>query len=660
MRKLSSGVLITLVALLSFTSCEKLNPNAPQSCFAAMDVIVAGVPTMFNSSCSVNAVSFSWTFGDGNASSEANPSHTYSEGGTFTVTLVVTNADGDTDESSLSITVEAPSIIEHSGTIDEDETWIEGTHLITGIVRFNAILTIEPGATILFAQGARLDIGNGSGVSGATLIANGTAAKPITFTSAAATKTPGDWDYIGFYDAASSASSMQYCIIEYGGGYSENYGAVYITGSSVSIENCTIRYSENHGISLTTDGWFESFENNTMEENGLYAITLYGNYAHTIGSGNTLTSDRGIFVRADEMEQENATWLKQTCPYVLDGILRIESNTGAKLTIMPGADIRFTNSARVYVGNASGEFGTLVAEGTDSERIQFTSAAPEATRSPGDWDGIWFYDGAGTSSSFAYCDVSYSGGYSANYGMLHVDGSSIAVTNSTFKNSQTMGISLADDGSFQTFSDNTFEGNADFPIQIFGNHVHTIGTGNTFNTGPGIEVRADKLEQSDVTWLKQNVPYILDGIFRIESNSGSKLTIEPGTTVKFTESARIYVGNASGEFGILVADGEPDNKITFTSAAPAGFESQGDWDGIWFYNGTGNGTILDNCVISYGGGYSSNSGNLNMLNQAPGIPEISNCLIENSGSYGIYLGNNASPTLTNNTFSNNVSGDTNL
>ena len=49
-----------------------------------------------------------------------------------------------------------------------------------------------------------------------------------------------------------------------------------------------------------------------------------------------------------------------------------------------------------------------------------------------------------------------------------------------------------------------------------------------------------------------------------------------------------------------------------------------------------------------------------MKNEAVGIPVISMCQIENSAAWGIYLDNSANPTLTDNIFGNNASGDTNL
>jgi len=44
-----------------------------------------------------SVVSYSWDFGDGNTSTEKNPSHTYADNGIYTVKLIVTDDDGATD-----------------------------------------------------------------------------------------------------------------------------------------------------------------------------------------------------------------------------------------------------------------------------------------------------------------------------------------------------------------------------------------------------------------------------------------------------------------------------------------------------------------------------------------------------------------------------------
>jgi parallel beta-helix repeat protein len=656
--KNKSLVFILLIATFLVFSCKKEETNTVEACFVTPMIIEAGIPAVFNSSCSVNGVSFSWNFGDGSSSQEANPTHTFSEGGDFSVTLTVTDADGSTDEVTHSVSVEAPSLIEHSGAISSDETWIEGMHLITSDVHVNgAILTIEPGATVMFASGTALYIGYQSGASGATLLANGTAEKPITFTSSAATKSAGDWDFIWFDENASMISSMQYCMVEYGGGYSDGYGAIHVNGSSLAFDHSSLHYAEHFGISLTDDGMFSSFTENTMSDVGLHLISIYGENTHTIGSGNNLSGAKGIRVRAGDIEASDVTWLKQTCAYEIEGNLYVGSASSAKLTLMPGVEIRMGAGAALYVGYRSNTFGTLIAEGNSGERILITSSAAVATKSPGDWDFLWFDDGAGTNSSLAYCDLEYGGGYSENYGMIHVNGSSISISNSSIGNSEYKGVTLTNDGFFESCEDNVFEDNGTYPIEIFGNWTHTIGAGNGFISGSGILVRADDMEQSNVSWLNHDVPYIFTGSHYIGSTGGSTLNIEPGTVLKFTESSRMYVGYHSGRFGNLVASGEVDNEIVFTSGAATGFETPGDWDGIWFYDGTGAASILDHCILSYGGGYGSNSGNLNIQNESAGIPVISNCQIENSAAWGVYLGNNADPTLTDNTFSNNASGD---
>lgn len=657
--KLSRWGLIFLAALV-ITSCKKeevKDPNAPEACIDPPSEIIAGTPVMFSSSCSVNGLTYAWDFGDGGTSTDANPAHTFTAGGEYTVTLIVDNREGGTDEVTQTVIVQTPSIVEHSGVISEDETWIEAVHLITGDVYVRgATLTIEPGAVVTFSSGAGLYIGSGSNSAGATLIAEGTSDKTITFTSAAATKSPGDWDFLGFYEGASEQSVMQYCVVEYGG-KSINNGAIYVDGANVSIENSKVRYSGNYGIALTNDAWFRSFTGNEVYENEDAPISIYGNYAHTIGEANEISGDKGIRVAGDWVEKEEATWLKQTTAYFIDGDLNVGSTTGTKLTFSPGVEVRMGSKTSISVGN-SNTFGTLIAEGTGSDQITFTSAAAEALRSPGDWDYLGFYDGAGNASSLAYCHFEYGGGYSSSIGMIYVDGASVSLTNCYVSNSESVGISLTNDGMFESFTGNTFEDNSTYPVEIYGNYVHTLGEENSFQEGSGILVKGDNVEQADITWHNQGIPYVVDNDINLGTQTGSRLVIEPGTVLKFTENSSFNIGNSS-KFGVLVADGEPDNMIVFTSGAPEGFEAPGDWDGIWFYEGTGSNSILDNCQVSYGGGYSTSSGNLTVRNGNPGVPEISNTLIAHSAAWGIYINNNSDPALMEVAYANNALGDIN-
>jgi len=58
-----------------------------------------------NSSDDNGVVSSSWSFGDGTSSSATNPSHTYTQEGSYTITLTVTDTAGQTGSTAQSVTV---------------------------------------------------------------------------------------------------------------------------------------------------------------------------------------------------------------------------------------------------------------------------------------------------------------------------------------------------------------------------------------------------------------------------------------------------------------------------------------------------------------------------------------------------------------------------
>ena len=72
--------------------------NKPVANFTALNTISCKAPlTVTFTNTSLGAVAYNWDFGDGNTSTIRNPIHTYTTTGNFTVTLIITNANGCSD-----------------------------------------------------------------------------------------------------------------------------------------------------------------------------------------------------------------------------------------------------------------------------------------------------------------------------------------------------------------------------------------------------------------------------------------------------------------------------------------------------------------------------------------------------------------------------------
>ncbi len=155
---------------------------------------------------------------------------------------------------------------------DRGVPYLVGHPLAGGDLRVEAVpggppitLTIEPGVTMKFKKGGVFQIAKASSLtpSRASLIAAGTADKPIVFTSAAAEGAPGDWLGIRFGDIPSPTNKVDLVRVEWAGGTSStgsgscidneelmNDSAIRFTGlpSTQFITNTTISGSKTNGI----------------------------------------------------------------------------------------------------------------------------------------------------------------------------------------------------------------------------------------------------------------------------------------------------------------------------------------------------------------------------------------------------------------------------
>ena len=81
--------------ILLITGCNKELPVASFKCPRTVGI----GDTIDFQNTSNDAITFDWDFGDGNGSTEDNPSHIYTESGVFTILLVATNEYGSNEAS---------------------------------------------------------------------------------------------------------------------------------------------------------------------------------------------------------------------------------------------------------------------------------------------------------------------------------------------------------------------------------------------------------------------------------------------------------------------------------------------------------------------------------------------------------------------------------
>lgn len=195
------------------------------------------------------------------------------------------------------ILVDANSTLEESGTMRNVGvpyrigTWANGDLVIGGgSGKSLTTLTIEPGVRLEFFPGTALEIEHITGefpASGA-IVAEGTAAEPIVFTSARTSPAAGDWRGLWFGGIASAQNSMSHVVLEYTGA---DCGCILVSCSDVDayegamifsqepptafLSDARIAHGSGHGIVLGYMGEVKDFKAGaSFEDMGGCAQTL--------------------------------------------------------------------------------------------------------------------------------------------------------------------------------------------------------------------------------------------------------------------------------------------------------------------------------------------------------------------------------------------------
>ncbi len=355
----------------------------------------------------------------------------------FVLAIAFTSCEKDPDDPTDATRVEV------TDDVTVNTTWLASkVYYIDDIisVRNGATLTIEPGTVIRFTSFGALEVGYSEN---ATLIANGTAANPITFTSAAQNPTPGAWKYLYFGDNALQNTIMNYCIVEYAGKESY-YGALFVDGCKITVTNSTFRSNSSpqtiHVAMHDLNDGFLGFSGNTITGNQGHAILIPCEYVQTISSNNAITCAAGYGVEIwGDFSQATATVNKLSVPYYVssNNIIFLEGN----LTIAAGVVFKFGGNSYLEVSGANARINAV---GTATERIVFTTSA--SSPAAGAWTGIFIDEEAATNCIMSYCDFSYAGKDSYMRGALSINNVTVTVSNCSFSHSQQYGIYLMGTG----------------------------------------------------------------------------------------------------------------------------------------------------------------------------------------------------------------------
>lgn len=299
--------------------------------------------------------------------------------------------------------------------------WTAGNVYLVSSIAIKSTLTIEPGVVVKFS-GTNVN-GNFDVQSGGSIIANGTAANRIVFTSlyddaycgdnngdgGATNPNKGDWNSIQL-DGGNN-SSFTYCDFYYGGGYNGYAIFIGVSSPAFNFDNCTFAHTKNttaeyaafHGGGYMIDPTVSRLTNCSFYDND---IPLYCNSYYTVDPSNKFRNPanlsqgnkrNGIFMwHSSNPANATVSFLVTEVPYVMTSQFSGGGSAGTgTLNFAPGVIMKFTSSS-VGIARAANRTvnysGAILTSYKDDANGGDTNG-DGSTSSPanGDWYGFWDY-----------------------------------------------------------------------------------------------------------------------------------------------------------------------------------------------------------------------------------------------------------------------------
>ncbi len=512
-----------------------------------------------------------------------------------------------------------------SGAVAHPGAWhtFDVPFVLTGSVTVpsKVTLTIAPGTVVAMGSGTSLEVVG-------TLNAAGTAAAPITFTSASLKPQPGDWQYIRFNGAEAGSSTFQHVQVFYGSnGYQVSGMVAVISGANLTLGNDYFAQGTSSAV-WVDDSSRPTITNDTFAGNGGLAVDANVDEMTMISDLHLGDGQQGLNLRPGALSH-SGTWPRMELPITLAGSITVPQ--GITLTVAPGATVAMTTNVALEIE------GDLQAIGTPQAPVTFTSAYSQPA--PGNWQYIRFNGASSSASVLSYAQVLFgSTGYQVGGTIAVISDATPKITNSYIAEGLGIGIWLDDStGTRPTIADCTvadYPGHAvEAPLDEMP-HITNLFIGQGQD---GLWLRGGTISQGG-TWPALSIPIDLEGSATLAS--GSTLSLSPGITIAMTGGISLEID------GALLSMGTAANPVTITSALPN--PKAGDWQYLRFNGASAAKSVLQYTIVEYGSsGYQVPS----MVNMISGASiTVKNSQFLHGTTIGIYADDGSLPTIQDTTF----------